>query len=572
MMQKKSSKAQSANRNTWIVIFLILCGSISWSLVMVRSGLMYGYGLGFWGPNGHDGIWHLAVIESLAKGSLEMPVFAGEAFKNYHIGFDLQVALLHLLTHIPVRFLYFQILPPIMAIAIGFLAYVFVKRWKGEASANWSLFYIYFGGSLGWLVSLVRDQSLHGESMFWSQQAISTLINPPFVLSLIVLLLGLIFYQNYLASNIKSSALATILCFSLLLSIKAYAGVLGLIALLLFSLYQFFKTRKTAHLWITAVSFLLSFALFLPLNRSSSGLIVFKPFWFLETMMGLSDRIGWLRYFEAMLAYKSGGVLFKLLPAYIIAFMIFLVGNMGTRVVGFLYFFSSKRNLIQMESLISLLIILGGIIVPSLFLQQGTPWNTIQFFYYAQFFLAIFSGLFTASLIKGLSGKKALILSFLIIGFTIPTSLATLKYHYLTQVPPATLPKDELEALQFLANEPEGVVLTYPYDPLIKDKLEPPIPLYAYISSAYVSAFSQKPVFLEDEMNLTITGYPWDERRHMVEDWQKSHDHAFAYRFLRENNISYIYWLAGQRAVLGESQLGIEEIFASDQIKVYKVK
>ncbi len=171
--------------------------------------------------------------------------------------------------------------------------------------------------------------------------------------------------------------------------------------------------------------------------------------------------------------------------------MIFVVGNMVTRVVGFLYFFSSERNLIQMESLISLLIILGGIIVPSLFLQQGTPWNTIQFFYYAQFFLAIFSGLFTASLIKGLSGKKALILSFLIIGFTIPTSLATLKYHYLTQVPPATLPKDELEALQFLANEPEGVVLTYPYDPLIKDKLEPPIPLYAYISSDYVSAFSQ---------------------------------------------------------------------------------
>ncbi len=73
-------------------------------------------------------------------------------------------------------------------------------------------------------------------------------------------------------------------------------------------------------------------------------------------------------------------------------------------------------------------------------------------------------------------------------------------------------------------------------------------------------------------MNLTITGYPWDERRHMVEDWQKSHDPAFSYRFLRENNISYIYWLAGQRAVLGESQLGIEEIFASDQIKVYKVK
>jgi hypothetical protein len=71
---------------------LILLGSLSWSLTMVKSGLKYSYGMGFWGPNGHDGIWHIALSESLARGSWQMPMFAGETIKNYHIGFDLILA------------------------------------------------------------------------------------------------------------------------------------------------------------------------------------------------------------------------------------------------------------------------------------------------------------------------------------------------------------------------------------------------------------------------------------------------------------------------------------------------
>src|SRR3989337_862297 len=83
-------------------LILILLGTIIWSLTMVKSGLVYPFGMGFWGPNGHDGIWHIALAESLAKGSWQMPVFAGEAIKNYHIGFDLILAMLHKLTFIPI--------------------------------------------------------------------------------------------------------------------------------------------------------------------------------------------------------------------------------------------------------------------------------------------------------------------------------------------------------------------------------------------------------------------------------------------------------------------------------------
>src|SRR3972149_7927496 len=104
-------------------VILIALGTIVWSATMVKSGLCWdakcASGVGFWGPNGHDGIWHIAVIESLSRGSWEIPVFAGETIKNYHTGFDLLLAWLHKLAFISVSSLYFLINPTLLALSIG---------------------------------------------------------------------------------------------------------------------------------------------------------------------------------------------------------------------------------------------------------------------------------------------------------------------------------------------------------------------------------------------------------------------------------------------------------------------
>src|SRR3989344_1131603 len=122
-MLKKALKILRENR---LALFLILVGSGIWSATMVKSGLIYDYGMGFWGANGHDGVWHIALIKSLARSSLEMPTFAGESLKNYHIGFDLLVALIHKITYVPVQILYFQIIPPTLAFFLGIVTYKFV--------------------------------------------------------------------------------------------------------------------------------------------------------------------------------------------------------------------------------------------------------------------------------------------------------------------------------------------------------------------------------------------------------------------------------------------------------------
>lgn len=537
-------------------IVLILLGTVVWSITMVKSGIEYNYGMGFWGPNGHDGVWHIALAESLSRGSLEMPIMAGEQIQNYHIGFDLALAGINRISGIPITILYFQILPPIIALALGILVYRFVKKWSNSETASlWALFFTYFGGNPGWIITLLKDGTLGGESMFWAQQSALTLINPPFAFSLVILMTGLF------VLNKSKRPIIPVICFGSLVAIKAYAGVLVLGGLLLAGIYEYIRDKKFKYLKIFIASFIISLILFLPFNNGSSNLFVWKPAWFLETMLGFSDRLGWTRFYEAMTNYRLG-LSIKLVPAYLVAFIIFIIGNFWTRVLGVF----AIRKFQPLEVLLGSMI-LGAVVFPMLFLQEGTPWNTVQFLYYALFLSGLFAGITLAQ-----KRFKSVVIGLVVIAFTLPTTYATLK-HYLPQRPPAKLSTQELAALSFLRSLPGGVVLTYPFD---KDNAKaaesnPPRPLYLYETTSYVAALGGKQTFLEDEVNLNIMGYNWQERREALELFYKSQDSQSAYSFLRENNIKYIYWVGGQRATLGETQLGIKQIFENAETRIYEV-
>lgn len=538
---------------------------------MVKSGWIYAFDAGFWGANGHDGVWHIALIESLAKGSLQMPVFAGHALQNYHIGFDLLVAALHRITLIPVLNLYFQIIPPILALFVGILTYKFVLDWtKSKTAALWSIFFTYFGGSFGWVIG-------RGESAFWSQQAISSLINPPFALSLIGILAGLIFLLKYRDFKTVKYLLLSSLCFGVLIEIKAYAGILALGGLFAAGIFSWIVEKKFSILKVFVASFIISLIIFLPLNKNSAGLLVWQPFWFLETMMSYSDRLGWFRFYSAMTTYKSGHIWFKEIPAYLIALIIFYVGNLGTRIIKEFLVWKWVKNLksVGWLEIFTTSIIVAGVVIPIFFLQKGTPWNTIQFFYYSLFFSGILGGAAVAQIAGKLKQNRKLlyVVEVVVVLLTLPTTILTLKDVYVPGRPPAKLSNEELSALSFLAKQPDGVILTYPFDPIAAKNAEgnPPRPLYLYTSTAYVSAFSKHPTFLEDEINLDITGYNWPERRAEVENWLKENNQTKAREFLRQNSIKYIYWVKPQRALLGESQLGLTNVYENREVIIYRV-
>ena len=567
----------SLKNSTPASIILVVVGTIVWSVTMVKSGLVYSYGMGFWGPNGHDGVWHIALIESLSKGTWQMPVFSGEIIKNYHIGFDLLVAWIHKITFIPVKTLYFQIIPPILALLTGIFSYKFVYTWRrSRPQAFWATFFVYFGGSLGWIVTLVRNGMVGGESLFWSQQSISTLINPPFALSILLMFLGLQLLIKGVKRNDKKLLTVVTFIFGILIQIKVYAGLLALGALLLTGMWNMVKRRGITVMKVFSGALIVSLLLFLPVSRGASSTVVFKPFWFLETMMGFSDRFYWPRFAEAMVNYKLAGNLIKGIPAYTVAFFIFIIGNFGTRLVKDIWIFKKLKDFknLYFVDVFIFSVIAVGIILPMFYVQRGTPWNTIQFMYYSLMFSGILAGVWLGGFLEE---KKASSIRYLVAGvivvLTIPSTIGTLG-HYLPARPPAKLSTAELEALKFLAIQPEGVVLTYPFDKDAADAAvdNPPRPLYLYESTAYVSAFSKKPIYLEDEVNLEITGYDWRGRRSRVEGFLESENVEEARGFLKEDKIRYIYWLKGQRTTLGELQLGIEKIFENSEVEIYGLK
>ncbi len=557
-------------------LLLIFIGTFIWYLTTIKSGLIYKYGMGFWGAHGHDAVWHIALIESLSRGSTEIPVLSGFTLQNYHIGFDVFVALLHKITFIPVRFLYFQVLPPVFAFLIGLFSYKFVYSWtKSSLAAFWAVFFVYFGGGWGWLVHLVRYGRLGGDSMFWAQSSATTLVNPPFALSIVVLLLGMLIIQNIKKIAFKKIIIAGIL-FGLLIQIKIYAGLLVLTGLFVTSIYLWLKKKSRIFLYLFGCTLFVAILMFFVIP-SSGRLISYSPFWFLEGLMTYGDRLHWDWYSRAMLTTRQGGIIYKALILYIFAFLIFWFGNLGTRVVSSLAIVNWIRNFRKLgwiEVFIGT-VILAGIVVPILFVQSGTAWNTIQFTYYSLFFSGLLAGVAMPELIKLLTqinsnfGKIFTILTILL---TLPTTLTTIR-HYYTNTPPAKISNYEIEALKFLEKEPKGIVLSA--QPIGMNYLgreaEAPKPLFMYDSTAYVSAFTKKPVYLEDEVNLTIMNYPWQERREKLDEFLKDSNSPEGFAFLRDEEIDYIYLVKRSGVGLDENALRIDNIFDNEEVIIYEV-
>jgi len=156
---------------------------------------------------------------------------------------------------------------------------------------------------------------------------------------------------------------------------------------------------------------------------------------------------------------------------------------------------------------------------------------------------------------------------------TIPTTIGTLWYHYIPVRPPAKISNEELEALKFLSNQPEGIVLTQPFD---KDLAlaavdYPPRPLYLYESTAYVSAFSGKTTYLEDEVNLEITGYDWRNRREEVERFFTDPRYDGRVELLQKKGITYVYVINNIQDLYKDLHLEPDKIFENKEITIYKI-
>lgn len=549
------------SRNDVYLWLLIILGSLSWMVTQFKNGLIFNYGMGFWGPNGHDAIWHLALISELQKNvPPNNPIFSGNALSNYHYFFDLMVAKSSILLGIDSIELLFRLFPVLISLLAGLLIFrVSQKIFKSSSAGLFSVFFLYFGGSFGWILTYLKDGAFAGETMFWAQQSISTLLNPPFAISVVLFLSGLIFFYELLQKqNDKwSSLIALVLLWGTLIEFKAYAGILVLGAYGLFTAQRILFKRDPSVLLGFIPTLALSLIVFLPNNSGSESLITFQPFWLVESMINAQDRLGWQRL---TLTIESG-VWYKLIYGYGLGIAIFLLGNLGTRILSI----TAIKEIFKQSFLFYFIAL--SLVLPLVFVQKGTAWNIVQFFYYGMLVLNIFAGIAVYNLAKKLPKPLGMALVVIVILLTIPTTLGTFQ-HYLPNRPPAKISSKELEALRFLKSQPEGVVLSLPFEEKLRNKFDTPYPLEVYTSTAYISAFGAKPGFMEDTVNLEILGIDSRGRLNTIRDFTKIRNRSK--QILTENNITYIYVPKAYNLQVDEGLMGLKNIYENDEVIIYK--
>lgn len=539
----------TAFKNKKIVLLLIFIFCLFIQVIpVIRSGLIYQFGVGFWGPNGHDGIWHLGLINHIDNPlKINMPIYAGETLKNYHPLFDIFIAYLARYTFIDSSIWLFQLFPLISASLFLIFSFLLGRR----------ITKTYFGGivlmllntinnSFGWIISLIRDKNFNGESLFWSMQSPSNQLNPPYMFSILLILILI-----YILSLSKPKKIIILLILTFLPIIKVYS------ALPAFIIFFFYVIKNKTYIRTFVLSLFFALLLFFQYNSNSSSLIKFQPFWFINSMMESEDRlflpkIANIRYtLEA-----SDKISPRLIAYYLVTLAIFLAGNFAWRIL-------SIKELKENKIIFFCIFIVT--IIPVLFIQKGTSWNTIQFMYYA---------LFLANIPLSIYLSKNRLLAYFIIIFSLPPLLGSLP-NYLGRNPPTAISNNELQALKYLHQQEPGTVLTYPYDAYLKKSYKTtPIPIYAYETSSYVSAYSHQLTYLEDEMNLENSGFDWKLRRHDAEEFFTQKNQYADRGFLVNNKIDYIYlpkqYTANNPKLSPEMYLEI--IFENSEILIYKVK
>lgn len=540
-------------------------------LIIFPSGSNYCFekscGIFFWGVHGHDGIWHLAIANaSFNSLPFKAPTYFGVQMSGYNYLFDL---IMHGMSFIgiPAIITYFKIFPVFWFSLFTLLLIILARKIKDSPLfISLFLFFSYFAGSFSYFFTIKNNGSIWGASSLLATIVVHTMSNLQFAFSLPILLFILILIKD------KKPDFKTIFLLSFLnfinLGIKFYGG-----AITSFIIFFYICSNLSKKTIAVSIKYIFTFALLMfvsivlfydPFSSVKSGSIfALSPFALIHTIteqptLFYSSKLTNARYF--LLTKGIGPKLILIESFNLFAFLFFYL---GVRFFGFFYIFwkilKSKLNNFELNLLLTSIF---AIALSSLLVQKGEWWNVIQFFFYAIFILTIFLSQLTENMF---TSKKIIIriAAVLILILAIPTTIDVVK-QYAVFPGSSYISKQEVSALQFLKKQPDGVVLTSPYEKSLRfsEKLND---LFRAEDSAYVSAFTGKQSYLANIHPLRLMGIDTAQRSSLIKN--------ISCNILL--NIDYIYELHSN-PILEEfarckNQL-IENIFANDEVTILKVK
>jgi hypothetical protein len=559
----------------FLVVFII--GVIGQLLVIAPSGLTINGDIVFWSAHGHDGVWHLALVEELQRNfPFQNPDFANTKLVNYHFFTDITIADLNYFFKLSPLDLYFRFFPLIFSVFLGTLSFGLGKIiGKTKEAGFWAMVFTFFAGGFGYFITFFRDHTIGGENIFWTSQVQSSSGNPPQIIAFVIVLAVLILLREFFMHNPpKRLGLAIIILTGTLAEFKIYGAVILLGSLIIISLWQLVKSHKIKFSLITLISVILSALLYLPNSASSETLLLFEPWWFVRTMVVANDKLNWLDLELRRQTYLAAHNYLRVTQLETEAFLIFLFGNLGMRFFGFWQLIKSGKNFFKDYLTMTIILMLViSLVLPMLYIQKGVPANTIQFFQYFLLIFGILAGVSVAELLDKIP-QKALRVSIgaLIILLAVPTQLGLLNIFY-SRAPFAKVSHQEILALNYLKefSELNSVVITPPFQKYQKFTGPTP-PIWIWSDTSYVPAFSQRRAFVTDIEQLDIMGYDYHNRQDIQKQIFATTDPTQFETLLKQNHINYIYFPKAQRPVADLTKTTLQNFLNNDDVEIWKVQ
>jgi hypothetical protein len=225
---------------------------------------------------------------------------------------------------------------------------------------------------------------------------------------------------------------------------------------------------------------------------------------------------------------------------------LFVLFYFGTKIIGFIYITKQLilKKLTRFE--ISLLIaLLVGIILAILFIQKGDWFNPIQFAVVSAFIMNYFAAKFLYELFS----KKLLFYLVAVIVFIITVPAHFVNLGYLKNDARYVIPNAEMDALNFLKKQADGVVFSPIFDP----------------DMAYVSAVSGKQTYVNFLNVLENNGINYSTRIQETEHMETIQIDALDVRYLY---IPYTYKFSKELITKCKASLHFRVIYNKQNVVI----
>lgn len=512
-------------------------------------------------PQTGDAMWIMSLSRELSKNIPPIhPGFATDIVTNYHYFTHLFIGLTFRFTKISVINLYFNYFSLFYSLLLGLSAYILGRKiFKKIFLANVLTIITYSAGSFSYLLPLWLGKNFNwNEGNFWISQTFGIILNPAVMLSLSLFYLVIFCVYKLWEEKDKKIIIPLILLSGTLISFKVYAGLIILGSFALISLFDLFKNNNLSFKVFIGMM-LLSLLVFLPVSgKDSTSFMVYAPFWYLHTMVENADRLNIPDWALKEQYYWATNNIFAVVRLRLMELFLFIIGNLGIRIIGFLLLPILFIKKISISRFISFIFIgfITGMVIPLFFIQEGSVGNTTQFFYYS----LILGNILTVLVLKNFFEKNRIAiiaLSLLIIVFSAPTVIRAFNSKNKT-----IMDKNLVSSLFALKK------VTKPGDIILLPLTSP------NIQSMYVSVVSERNTFYSHKLMAENTLKNYKLREKELQEFfypeNKKIGKVFQKEFIMKYNLSTLYLLREELDYQKKIYIPYKIIFKNNSAEIIK--